>query len=259
MADFITDLIRAFSPKPHLTLPERNPHWTDQPTDIMHDIQQSDVVLYRVHSKDDFIANIISKITSSPYSHAAFHMGDGYVIAADQGGIGYDDIFQGEIVVDILRLNRAITDEEQKKLETLAKGQINKPYDYWNLLEFTHLTQEEALQMSGGTSFICSELVAWLYKQIGVEIVKGKIIALEAPADLGLSDILTYIGTYVNGKRYTMQYNGGRRIDNFRNLFIENYDNVLSDFVAAFMEMFSNTAAFYAQLNKNKQMLVGQD
>jgi hypothetical protein len=259
MADFLTDLIRAFSPKPHLTPPDRDPHWDNDPTDLMNDIKQSDIVLYRVHSKDDFIGNIISKITSSPYSHSAFHIGGGYVIAADQGGIGYDDIFQGDVVIDLLRLNRPITIDEHAKMESLAKAQLNKPYDYWNLLDFTHLTQEQALQMSGGTSFICSELVAWLYKQIGVEIVKGKIITLEAPADLGLSDILDYVGTYVNGKKLPAGLVPGGVVGNYRNEFINDYKNVLSDFVASFMEMFSNTATFYAQLEKNKQLLVGKD
>jgi hypothetical protein len=259
MADFISELIRAFSPRPNLTLPIRPSYFPSTITDLMKDLKECDVILYRVHEKENFVGNIISHMTSSPYCHAAFHIGDGYVIAADQGGVGYDDVFLGNLTIDVLRLNREITDAEKTKLVTLAKAQLNKPYDYWNLLEFSHLSKEQALEMSGGTSFICSELVAWLFKQIDVEIVAGKIIALEAPADLGRSSILDYIGTYINGDKVHPNFNPVFRKENYRNEFLADYETQLAEFVADFEDMFSNTAAYYAQLNKNKQLLIGRD
>lgn len=250
MADFLTEIIRQFTPKPNLTPPTRIEHWNMNPPDIARDAQPFDVVLYRVHHKEDFVGNIVSHITSSPYSHSATLLGGGYVIAADAGGIGYDDLYFGDNVIDLLRLNRVLTLDEQAVLQVKAKEALGRPYNYWNLLDFPYLTEQQAMQFAGGTSFTCSELAAWMFKAISIEFVVNKEIAKEAPADLGLSDILNYIGTYDHGKKLE---------GNFRNQFIGDYQNVLSTFVADFMGLFTKVDDYYAEIEKNKQLLVGKD
>jgi hypothetical protein len=250
MADLITNIIRQFAPKPNLTPPARSPHWDNDPTDLMRVAQPFDVALYRVHHKEDFLGNIICHITDSPYEHAVMVIPEGYVVSADAGGIGYDDLYFGDNIIDLFRLNRSMTQDEQNTLLVRVKEAIGKPYDYWNLLDFPYLTQEQALQMSGGTSFICSELVAWIFEGIGVEFVKDKTIAKEAPADLGLSDILEYMGTFDHGKRVD---------GNWRNRFIGDYNNILSDFVADFMDLFSKVNQFYVGKENSKTFLVGKD
>jgi hypothetical protein len=250
MADFLTEIIRRFTPKPNAVPPARFDHWNLNPPDIARDAQAFDIALYRVHSKENFLGNIISHITSSPYEHAATVLGGGYVIAADAGGIGYDDLYFGDNVIDLFRLNRLITLDEQAILQAKSKEALGRPYNYWNLINFPYLNEEQAMQYAGGTSFICSELVAWKFKAINVEFVANKEIAKEAPADLGLSDILNYIGTYDHGKKLE---------GNFRNQFIGDYQNVLATFVADFMGLFTKVDEYYAEIEKNKLLLVGKD
>jgi len=250
MADFLSEIIRKYSPKPNLTPPARIEHWNLLNLDIARDSQTFDIALFRVHSKEDFLGNIISHITSSPYSHAALLLGAGYLISADAGGIGYDDLYFGDNVIDLFRLNRLLTPDEQAILQAKGKEALGRPYNYWNLLDFPYLSEAQAMQFAGGTSFICSELVAWMFKAIGVQFIANKEIAREAPADIGMSDILNYIGTYDHGKKLE---------GNFRNQFLGNYQNDLATFVANFMELFSQVDEYYAEVEKNKKLLIGKD
>jgi len=250
--DFLSQTIRKYFPTPNDHFVERGPVLFETPNDLMKDIRDFDIVLYRVHSKEDFLGNVISEITSSPYSHATLNISSGYVISADGGGVGYDDILTNSynVVVDVMRLDRELTDVEKIGLITKAKEQLLKPYNYFNLLDFPYLTDKQVLQFGGGTSFICAELVSYLFKYVNIDLIINKEEAREAPCDIGRSDILDYVGTYSFGKKLEQ---------NFRNEFIADYENELAEFVARFMGLFSNVDEFYKAAKESKTLFAGRD
>ena len=159
--DFIFDIIRKYFPTPNNHFTGRSELLFERPDDLMRDLKDFDVVLYRVHDKEDFLGNVISEITSSPYSHATLNITNGYVISADGGGVGYSDLFTNstQVVVDVLRLNRELTDDEKTGLITKAKEQLLKPYNYFNKrklkrLLFFYLTFNERQIVIIGAIFL---------------------------------------------------------------------------------------------------------
>jgi hypothetical protein len=250
--DFLSETIRKYFPTPETHFVERGQVLFEIPNDLMKDIRDFDVILYRVHDKEDFLGNVISEITSSPYSHATLNISNGYVISADGGGVGYDDVLTSSynVVVDIMRLNRELTDEEKTGLITKAKEQLLKPYNYFNLINFPYLTEQQVLQFGGGTSFICAQLVSYLFKYIDIDLISNKEEVKEAPCDIGRSDILNYVGTYSFGKKLEQ---------NYRNEFIADYENELAEFVAHFMGLFSNVDEFYKAAAESKTLFAGRD
>jgi hypothetical protein len=198
--DILQDLIRPFMPKPNLLYPTRIDSRGDHVnviSDLQRDLLPGDVLLFRVFDKNDFLGNVVSHITDSPYSHAEWHIEHGYAISADAGGVGYEDVINQTNHLDVLRLNRPLTEDEYIGMKVAALKAIGLPYNYLNLAAFEYLSEEEALQMSGGQSFMCSQLVSWLFLQKNIQLITGQSTAKQSPCDLGRSAILNYIGTYV--------------------------------------------------------------
>ena len=251
--DLLQDFIRPFMPKPSLVYPPRISAKGDH-VNVISDLENAlvpgDVTLFRVFDKKDFLGNVITHITDSPYSHAEMHLEHGYAISADAGGIGYVDLLHQTSHLDLFRLNRPILDEEMEILKAKAASVLNFPYNYFNLLNFDYISQEDAIKLSGGKSFICSQLVSWLFQQIQVQLVVGAPTALQAPADLGRSSILNYVGTFVYGQRVE---------GDWRNKPLEFHENQFADFIANFMDLFSKKDEFYADLAKYNSFLVGKD
>lgn len=233
--------------------------------DLIRDLKPCDIVLYRTTGPEDLTSGIISYFTSSPYNHAELYMFDGYTIAADSIGITFRDMYKENVYghipvfgkkepidlrVDILRLGGGLNRNQRLIIEAKAYKTLACQYDFHGLFTFPFFkNNNEALRRSVDDMYVCSEHVAWCYKNAGIDLIEDVPESIESPADIGMSDILEYVGTYEHGKK----------IDgNYKNKFI---DETISDFqkaVSNILGAFSTRDEYYAKLAKNQELLKGK-
>jgi hypothetical protein len=251
---FIQGLIADLSKKYRSThTPPKRNFEVDMESDLMKELQPCDIILHRFSGKKDFVGGVISYITSSPYGHAEIHMFDGYDISAGPGGVTFVDLYKGNIkesIVDLYRLKRKLTREERLIIQAKAYQILHKPYDYVNLVGFNFLDKKAAIQRAGNEAYVCAEAVAWIYNNAAISLIKGVPESIIAPADLGHSDILDYIGTFKNNKKI----NG-----NFRNEFLSGQEvNLISKMLAKIINAFNLRDEYYKGIALNKEMLEGK-
>jgi hypothetical protein len=247
--------------KIHMQPPERN---FSGDCDLKRDLKSGDIILYRFVGKNDISGGVISHLTSSPYSHAEIHIKDGYTIAATSNGLSFRDLLKYNIKqykpslgpskkgqtlnVDLFRFKSGLSREQRLIIEAKALETLAMPYDYLNLFTFPFLSGKQALRKSGNDAYICSEHVAWCYKNAGIDLIEDKPEAIEAPADLGYSEKLTYIGTYVEGKKIE---------SNYKNKLMNQEYSLLQKFISSLMGLFSKKDEFYKGLKDNKAVMGG--
>jgi len=118
----------------------------------------------------------------SDYSHVDLIMPDGRLIGAYSNGvvIGYPHIVSNKIIVSIV-----VTQEQADKIYKGAMSQLGKPYDYAGIFGFvTNRDWQE------DDSWFCSELIAWIFKEAGINLLRFDNISRISPADLLLSPLL---------------------------------------------------------------------
>lgn len=231
--------------------------------DLSRDLMPGDIILYRFGGPNDFTGGAISHMTSSPYSHAEIHVKDGYDVSATSHGVGFVDLMKYNLIgkkpvigsgeypatIDIFRAPNGLSREKRLIIESKIYKSILMPYDYFNLFALPFLKTKKAIEMAGNNAYICSEHVAWCYSNAGIDLVKDKPESIEAPADIGLSDQIEYIGTYRRGVKLDT---------NFANEFIdENYSD-LQKLVSKFIGLFSEKDEFYRGLYLNRSKLEGE-
>lgn len=227
--------------------------------DLVQDLQPGDIILYRFGGPDDFTGGVISHMTSSPYSHAELYIKDGYDISAGSHGVGFVDLYKFNLIgkkpiigeekpfrVDIFRAVNRLTREQRLIIESKAYKSILMPYDYFNLVGFPFIKTKRAVEMAGNEAYICSEHAAWAYANAGIDLVEGKPESIEAPADIGTSDRLEYIGTYDEGKKLSQ---------NYANEFIDEEYSNLQKITSKFMGLFSERDEFYKGVYLNRAKL----
>ena len=252
--NFIQGVLGFFSPKTKASKEPKKRSFEIEGWDLKRDLLPGDIVLYRFGGKKDFAGGIISHMTSSPYSHCEVHIENGHDISAGSAGVGFEDLFALNIknkktyTVDVLRLKDGLSRERRITILEKCFKTLLLPYDYANLAGFHFFSKKAAIKRSGNEAYICSEHVAWSYKNAGVDLIADRPEAIEAPADIGHSDVLDYIGTYRKGTRIDKD---------LRNEFIDEEQGVLSKLVAKFMNLFSMKDEFYEGISINKEMLKG--
>jgi hypothetical protein len=246
---FLNCIVGALTESENKWKPQKRKFSLDTNSDLWNELKPCDLVFYRL-KKNDFIGGVISYITSSPYIHVEFHAFDGYSISAGTVGVTYADTIsysKSGYNLDLYRLNREITREERLIMEAKAAQALLKPYDYIHLFVFPFLSERAAAKKAGNDAYICSELVAWIYKNADIDLIPSKPESAEAPADIAMSDSLDYIGTFDS--------NGRRVIGNLRNKFWKEEYNNLQKIVGNIMNFFSVKDEYYKGLMLNKRKL----
>lgn len=233
----------------------------DKESDYYKALQPGDIILYRFGGKKDFTGGIICEMTSSPYSHSEVHITDGYDISAGTQGVTFVDGYKHNVIgrksviggahhagMDIFRLKGGLSREKRLIIQAKLMQSLLLPYDYVNLIGYPFMKGKSALRRAGNEAYICSELVSWSYKNADIDLIKGKPESIEAPCDIGRSDLLDYIGTFVKGDKVKGDY---------RNEFLEEEYSVLSKLVSDFMGLFTKKDEFYEGLYTNKKLLEG--
>lgn len=235
----------------HKKVPTRNV--TPKDCELLNTLQQGDIILYRFRGKKDFAGSFTAEFTSSPYVHAAIHMFDGYEISANLDGVGFTDVYKMNVDsnrdVDIFRLKGGLTREQRLIIFSKVYQSMVVEYDYIGLFLLPFLKGKAAVQFSGNNAYICSEHVAWCYKNAGIDLIKDRPEAIEAPVDIGVSDVLEYLGTFSKGKKVQGKH---------RNAFRRGEKNTLSKLTKKFIGLFSNKDEFYKGISLNKTLLAGE-
>lgn len=218
-------------------------------TDLNADIRRGDIVLYRV-KPESLISAIISEISQSPYSHSEIHLYGGYDISAESNGVGFIDLYKSclENNVDIFRFPN-LTREQGLAIQAKAMQSIATPYDYENLFKFKFATSKEIAQFAGNQAYICSELVAWVFSEAGINLIKDKPTSITSPADLAKSTVIEYVGTYEKGKKLS---------DNLKNIFLNKEKNELAQSIGGFINSIADIVkAFREGIEKNRSKMNG--
>jgi hypothetical protein len=228
--------------------PARNFHVEN---DLTKEIRRGDIIAVRVNPKS-FSSVVISHFTSSPYSHVEVHLTDGYDISANSTGVGYVDLFKHSLKegyrVDVFRTFKELGREKELMLLGKASKAVLLPYDYTHLILFPFLLSGSKLSLkkSGNDAYICSELTAWLYNEIGIPAVQMSPEAVVAPADFGYSALLGYVGTFEKGIRLPHSY---------RNEFFDDEKTAYGRFFSSMLKLLSSKDEFYKGLYLNRDKM----
>jgi hypothetical protein len=214
-------------------------------TDFM---QKGDVILYRAEG-NQILGGLESDITDSPYSHAELYTGKGWSIEAGNWGVSFSKAFHTYKGVDIFRWKGGLSADQQNQLAKTAYRELAAPYYYIDLFAFPYLSRKTAAKMAANGAFICSELVAWCYDQIGLNPVDNNLpVTIDAPADLGISDHFDWLGCYNN----SVKIDGIER--NVWNDALQGKPNWLAKLIVALLVTpFSNKQEYYDHLTEYRK------
>lgn len=260
---FIQKALNKFNVKNKtINMPPPRDFEVDEDMDYYRFLEPGDIILCRFGGKKDFTGGVICEMTSSPYSHAEVHIRDGYDISAGTHGVTFIDGYKRNVFgrkgvigkthfggMDIVRLKGGLTREQRLIIQAKLMQALLLPYDYINLFCFAFLKNKSAIRRAGNDAYVCSELVSWAYKNADIDLIKSRPESIEAPCDIGRSDVLDYIGTFVKGEKVD---------GNYRNEFMNLEYSVLSKMVSNFMGLFTRRDEFYKGLYLNKTMLEGE-
>jgi cell wall-associated NlpC family hydrolase len=216
-------------------------------TDIL---QKGDVILYRAKG-NQLLGGLECDVTDSPYSHCEIYTGDGWSIEAGAYGVTFGNGFHDYTGVDILRWKKGLSDEQRTQLVGMAYRQLAKPYEYIELFAFPYLSRKAAIKRAANKAFICSELVAWCYTEIGLNPNDNKNpTSIQAPADFGFSDNFNWLGCYSQGQKVE----GVKR--NQWSDAVSGKPNWFSKFLVwMLVEPFSKREDYYEQLKKSQKIM----
>lgn len=158
-------------------------------------IQPGDIILSRVPGS--LISDTIQDLTNSKWSHALLYLGDNKIIEATNHGIVINPLikyFSNKYQIGVFRISPELTPEETTQLIKAIRKKLGIDYGWLKLawLGFLRLVGKSedpdwSVKLKGG--MICSELVAWSYKQIGRPL-KDLPVQLMEPQDLAQSKFL---------------------------------------------------------------------
>ena len=137
--------------------------------------------------------------------------------------------------IDIMRLKGGLSREQRGIVLEKAYQSLAKPYEYLGLIGFPFGSEKAAARRSANQAYICSEVTAWCYKEAGIDLIKNKPEAIEAPADLAKSDQLQCLGAWRGGKPFaTAEHNKLHRLQlnkkaGFAKWLVKNVADLLSE------------------------------
>lgn len=125
------------------------------------------------------LGGLVQAVTWSPYSHVDFVLADGRLLGAvPQGGVCERDWTPAE------RSERFHVDAPAAVLE-IARSQLGRPYDWIGAVGIGLMRDWHRPD-----AWICSELVAWAFRQAGRPLLRADHLRRVTPRDVRLSPLL---------------------------------------------------------------------
>ena len=168
-------------------------------SELVSSLEVGDIILGR-SAPGEFVNSLITEFTRSPYSHVTVYIGDGWTISATPHGISFEAAILDKFV-DVMRVPGGLTAAQKEQIVASARTTLGQAYDYVSLFEFPFLRSRQGSEQRG--AFICSELTAWSYRAVGIELTPawanpGMVLA---PADIAHSEKLVWLGSWNHGER----------------------------------------------------------
>ena len=162
-------------------------------------LKPGDIVLHR--DQGDLLGGLIGHFTASPYSHVEIYSGNGWSVSAEAQGISFVTADrEGRAFVDVCR-HPALAGDQAQRLLAAVRSTLASPYEFALLFGFPYLSRSAVLRRAANQGYICSEHVAWAYRQVGLTLVPGRPDSAQAPADLAHSSALRYLASFYRGSR----------------------------------------------------------
>lgn len=143
-----------------------------------------DVVLY--HGGNNWISRVIKRVTRSEYSHVGVYVGDGFVAEAQLNGFVYTHKFDPKDYegVNVYRLKK---DKRFKKsvFREVVNNYIGRRYGFLDLIRIFIFTYTGLKTSRRSKGMICSEAVAQVYRDLGVDLFPGRNLDFVTPACFG--------------------------------------------------------------------------
>ena len=143
------------------------------------------------HTKS-FINWAIRLITQSYWGHAAMYIGGGFYIESIGNGVYINDISAlKDADIRIMRHHK-MTPEVADKIVLNIRGKSKSGYDFWAIWHLLKLiitnkrfSNDEGVGIED--KFICSELIAAAYQEMGLKVIDNLEYDEVIPADFDLS------------------------------------------------------------------------
>ena len=170
------------------------------------DAKPGDILLHR-HTNQDFLGEVITKITHSEYSHAEVYYGEGWSLSAEGRGVMAVQCDRGgKSFVDLCRhVDLDAGDaEEAGARETIVRAaaqRLGDPYDVATLVMFPFMGRTEIERAAKNDAAICSELVADAYREAGLRLSDRVYTPEVAPADISRGGKVRLVGSYLGSTK----------------------------------------------------------
>jgi len=152
-------------------------------------LEPGDVILFHTHSVINWA---IRKLTKSYWGHSAMYIGDGLYIESIASGVYINDIIVlGNADIKIYRHDSMTVDIAYRIVES-TKTKSKKGYDYKAILYlFKLLVTGKRFGNDGKIGiedkYICSELIALAYQEMGLKVIDELNYDEVIPADFEYS------------------------------------------------------------------------
>ena len=164
---------------------------------LIRSLRIGDLIFVRA-VEGEFLQSLITEFTSSPYTHVAVYVGDGWCISSEAYGISYE----GELLhkfVDVMKVRGGLTKAQQSAIVAAAQSTLGRCYGYGTLFRFPFLSEHAA--EIGGTAYVCSEHAALTLAAGGIDVTPASMPSpIPAPADIAHAENLVWIGSWNNGE-----------------------------------------------------------
>ena len=152
-------------------------------------LEPGDVILF--HTKS-FINWAIRTITQSYWGHAAMYIGDGFYIESIASGVYINDVSALEDADIRIYRHENMTSEKAEAVVRTIRSKSKHGYDFWAILHLLKLLVGRKRYRNDApvgieNKFICSELIAAAYEELGLMVIDDLSYDEIIPADFDLS------------------------------------------------------------------------
>lgn len=161
----------------------------------MVDIQTGDILFFK--GKTPIISPVIRWFTKSEFTHVGMAFSNNLVFEID----GNKDMairpIKRDVEIVVYRYKRKLTAKQKSMIKgkAITRAKHNKGYDWWRIIGFAI---ERFVKLPWSFDMknreVCSEIVDYIYKDIGIDLVPDRADGDVRPSDLAKSSQIIEIG-----------------------------------------------------------------
>lgn len=155
-------------------------------------MKAGDIVFFQSNS---LISRIISRVTSSPYSHVAVAVSETHIIEANRGILSREIELSELLVpgVKVVLKRPTISEVEVAKVVESARSMIGKDYDMMSIFQWLVIILLNIPRVgffNTPNKLYCSELIDIAFSNAGVDLIPNRSTGIVLPSELYNSTVL---------------------------------------------------------------------